>query len=174
MKQCFPFRVLGGSPASARKRWVSGFFCQKLHQKTFGWWLMVRYRFFFCGLVFFWCLVVENQNVKSFCIYIYMTYLRILVAQLLFHDEVYLLSSLSIWRKAFGGSCFFSLPGGHDGGAAWKVRFGGAFSRRIFSWWMMIPYDWFDLYIVTCGDVINDFLIDLTGFVHYCLQNFLV
>lgn len=71
MKQCFPFRVLGGSPASARKRWVSGFFCQKLHQKTFGWWLMVRYRFFFCGLVFFWCLVVENQNVKSFCIYIY-------------------------------------------------------------------------------------------------------
>lgn len=101
--------------------------------------------------------------------YIYMTYLRILVAQLLFHDEVYLLSSLSIWRKAFGGSCFFSLPGGHDGGAAWKVRFGGAFSRRIFSWWMMIPYDWFDLYMVTCGDVINDpWLIRLDLFIIVC------
>ena len=37
---------------------------------------------------------------------------------------------------------FFSLPGGHDRGAAWKIRFGGAFLKHVFSWrWMMIPYD---------------------------------
>ena len=36
-----------------------------------------------------------------------MTYLRIVVAQLLFHDEVYLLSSLSIWRKVLVADCFF-------------------------------------------------------------------
>ena len=100
----FPLGFWGVPLLQPAKGGFQDFSGKNFTKKTLGWWLMIRYRFFFCGLVF---LVFSGwePNVKSFCIY--MTYLRILVAQLLFHDEVYLLSSLSIWRK--GWQLFFPV-----------------------------------------------------------------
>ena len=100
---------------------------------------------FFCGLVF---LVLARFEPKSeIVLHIYIYYI--------WHTYEYWLPNCCFMMKficyllwVFGGrfwwQLFFArLPGGHDGGAAWKVRFGGAFSRRIFSWWMMIPYGGF-------------------------------
>ena len=86
---------------------------------------------------------IWNRFAYIICTYIWHTY------EYWLPNCCFMMKFICYLLWVFGGrvwwqTVFSQLPGGHDGGAAWKIRFGGAFSRRIFSWrWMMIHYGGF-------------------------------